>query len=333
MSAPRLRTSDLHAAVHGLLGVRPGPGIGLTLFNIVTLNALLLATFLTEPLAGFLAMAAVTGLFYSSVMMTTHDAIHHTLTGLFWVDETLPRFLSYFVFWPHGLYSELHKMHHRLNGLDLADPELPTHALEDYEKRGRVGRWAIRNQWWLALFVYGGFGMIVRHVARGAALWRTDARIRRLMIGDALGIAAAAAVTLTVIVWVGVTWRYVVYLFVVERIIGFFQQLRSHLEHYGLHGAHGSVVETRLYNCRNVLTHRLGSKFFNGLNYHSVHHAFPRVPYYNLAEAHRRVAKICEDAGAPLPTGHGYFKTWIRLARSPLLISGEAAVEVPRKAG
>jgi fatty acid desaturase len=306
----------LHAAIAGLLDVEPGPGLRRTIFNVVVLNALLYATFQVEPLPGFVAMAVVTGLFYSSVMMTSHDAIHHTLTGWAWFDEVLPRVLSYFVFWPHGVYSELHKQHHRLNGRDLADPERPTPSREEYERAGKFGRWRLRNRWWLALFVYGGFGMILRHALEGLRQARTDKRMRRLVLIDIAGIAAAASVTIAVIVYAGVTWRYALYLLVVERVIGFFQQLRSHLEHYGLHGAQGTIVETRLYNCRNVMTSKLGSQFFNGLNYHSVHHAFPRVPFYHLAEAHARVARVCEDAGRPLPTGKGYARTVAELALS-----------------
>ncbi len=74
-------------------------------------------------------------------------------------------------------------------------------------------------------------------------------------------------------------------------------------------------------------------RFFNGLNFHSVHHAFPRVPFPHLAEAHRRVAKICEDAGAPLPVGHGYARTLVALARAPALLGGESTVEIRRQAG
>ncbi len=325
-SAARLKQQDIHAAVTGLMQVTPGRGLARTIFNVVVLNCLLVATFRTEPLAGFVAMAVLTGTFYSTVMMTTHDAIHHTLTGWFWFDEITPRFLSYFVFWPHGTYSELHKMHHRMNGKDLADPERPTPSVAAWRAASPVGRFLIRWHLPLALFVYGGFGMILRHVVRGFQLWREEPRVRRMMILDGVGIGLALAVTLGVIVTVGVTWRYLLYLLVVERVIGFFQQLRSHLEHYGLHGGAGSLVEIRLYNCRNVSTSLAASQFFNGLNFHSVHHAFPRIPFYHLGEAHRRIASLCDAAGAPLPKGDGYLRTMMDLTRAPVLVDETGAV-------
>lgn len=323
---------DWQGAVSGLLVTKPGRGLRLTLFNAVVLNALLYATFQVDPWSGFLAMAVVTGLFYSAVMMTTHDAIHHTLTGWYWFDEALPRLFSYFIFWPHGIYSELHLRHHRLNGRDASDPEMPTATRAQYDGAGTVGRWVIRHQWWLALFVWGGFGLILGHGRRALKVARRERRMRRLLIGDACGIAAAIGVTIAVIVYTGVTWRYAVYLMVVERVIGFCQQLRLHVEHYGLFGTHGSLIETRLYNCRNIKTNWIGRRFFNGLNFHSVHHAFPRVPFYHLAEAHARVTACCDAAGLALPTGDGYFHTLWSLARAPVLIDGDAAVTLDEAA-
>ena len=92
------------------------------------------------------------------------------------------------------------------------------------------------------------------------------------------------------------------------------------------HGAHGNAVETRLYNCRNVMTSKLVSGFFNGLNYHSAHHAFPRIPYYFLAEAHARLAALAAAKGQPLPAGRGYARTLVAVARTPMLLTESGAI-------
>jgi fatty acid desaturase len=34
-----------------------------------------------------------------------------------------------------------------------------------------------------------------------------------------------------------------------------------------------------------------------GLRYHALHHLLPRVPYHNLAEAHRRLVAASPEAG------------------------------------
>ena len=320
-----LRHADLVRAVDGLMTVDARRGLRRIALHFLALNLLLLATFLVPGNAAFLGMAVITGLVYTSVMMTTHDAIHRTLTGIAWVDEVVPRLFSWFIFWPHGLYAELHRLHHKLNGRDLDDPENPTPTRAAYEAGGPLRRFLIRNQWWLSLLVYGGFGMIVRHVAVGRRLARTNARVRRAMQLDAAGITVALAVTLAVIITTGVTWKFFVYLFVVERIMGYCQQLRSWIEHYGLWGERATPIETALYNCRNIATSRLVSRFFDGLNYHSVHHAFPRIPPEHLATAHERISALCAAAGQPLPTGEaGYLRTIAALAQGPRLIEGDA---------
>lgn len=317
----------LKAAVEDLFKLDRQRGIKRAAGDYAILNSLVLLTFSVPSKAGFLVSALITGTFYASALMTTHDAIHHTLTGNRWFDEVWPRLLSYFVFWPYGLYAELHRLHHKYNGRNLDDPENPTPVASRYRDAGTWKRWLMRYRGLLRVFVYGGFGMIVRHVFLGCKLYRKDPRIRRAMQTDAAGILLAALLTSAVVVSVGVIWKYILYLLLVERIVGGVQQLRSHLEHDGLWAdSEPNVVYMRLYSCRNIKAWPVVERFFNGLSFHSVHHAFPAIPYYHLAEAHRRVAAICEAKGRPLVTASGYLRTLLRLAPSSAFLRDEKAV-------
>lgn len=315
-----LSTADVHAAVAGLLVVDPWRGFWRTVFNIVVANSLLALTLNAGSVAVFLPLALVTGFFYTAIMITTHDAMHHTLTGWYWFDELAPRFYSYFIFWPHGLYSELHKLHHKFNGRDLADPENPTITLEVYQQANGIQKFRMRHKLWLSLFVYGGLGLIIQHYREGFQRWDSHRPVRLLIVTDLIGTLVATLIVFVVLNYVGLTWKYGIYLLIVERLLGFAMQLRLHIEHYGLWGDRGNIVETRLYNCRNIMTNRLGEWFYNGLNYHSVHHAFPSIPFYHLKLAHSRLAGLCEAGGAALPTDYGYFRTILRLARHPVYI-------------
>lgn len=320
-----LATSDVQLALRGLMVTDAWRGFRKTMFNIVVANGLLFWTLTTESLWMFIPLAILTGFFYTTIMITTHDAMHHTLTGWYWFDELVPRFYSYFIFWPHGLYSELHKLHHKYNGRDLEDPENPTFTEAAYHAAGPVRRFLMRYRIPLALFVYGGVGLIIQHFREGFARWDSHPPVRRLIVTDIAGIIFATVITCAVLYWTGMTWKYVVYLSLVERFLGFAMQLRLHIEHYGLWGERPGIIETRLYNCRNIVTNAFGRWFYNGLNFHSVHHAFPAIPYYHLGEATERIEVLCQNGGGdPLPTGQGYFRTIVALARHPQFISDGA---------
>ena len=315
-----LSTPDVHAAVSGLFKVDPWRGFWRTVFNIAVANTMLFLTLASDSWAVFIPLAVITGFFYSSIMITTHDAMHHTLSGWFWFDELVPRFYSYFIFWPHGLYSELHRLHHKFNGRDFEDPENPTVTAMEYNQAGVVGRFFLRHKLALSLFVYGGIGLIIQHFVEGFRRWNSHKLVRMLIITDILGIFIATAITVAVLNYTGITWKYVFYLLLVERVLGFAMQLRIHIEHYGLWGDHSAIIETRLYNCRNIMTNPVGEWFYNGLNYHSVHHAFPAIPYYHLRLAHKNISLLCENGGQPLPTENGYFRTIFDLVKHPVYI-------------
>jgi fatty acid desaturase len=316
-----LATPAVHAAVAGLFIVDPWRGVWRTVFNIIVANTLLFLTLASDSWAVFIPLAVVTGFFYSSIMITTHDAMHHTLSGWYWFDELVPRFYSYFIFWPHGLYGELHRLHHKFNGRDLEDPENPTVTEETFNRAGTIGKFFLRHKLWLSLFLYGGIGLIIQHFAEGFRRWRSHKPVRMLIVTDIIGILIATAVTIAVVSYTGITWKYALYLLLVERVLGFAMQLRLHIEHYGLWGDRSAIIETRLYNCRNIRTNAIGEWFYNGLNYHSVHHAFPAIPYYHLRQAHEKLSPLCAAGGKPLPTEHGYLRTIFALAKTPMLIT------------
>lgn len=313
--------AEIHRAVADLMDVDARRGTIITIVNFIVVNTMLAMSFWVESMPAFVALAVLNGIFYTSVMSTSHDAIHHTLTGRPRFDEAVPRAFSYFIFWPHGIYAELHKIHHKLNGRDLSDPELPTFTADAWRQGGPLKRFLIRHDWWLSLFVYGGIGMIAKHVYHAIKLRRAYPRLAWALRTDAIGIIIAVMIMLAVVLPLNMLDRYVVYILILERIIGFCHQLRLHIEHYGLHGDHGGMLETRLYNCRNIRTNWVASRMFNGLNFHSVHHAFPRIPFYHLRRAHQRVAAICAAAGRPLPESDGYLRTAVHLIRHPVVLS------------
>ena len=311
----------LKEAVGDLLYTRPGRGLRMTMRNsFCCLSTLALTFYFVNEPPIFIAMCIFNGFLYAAVMTTTHDAIHHTLTGWRYFDEIAPRCFAYCIFWPHGIYAEIHKLHHKMNGRDLRDPERPTPTKAEYDRAPGWKKFYFRHQWFINLFILGGFGMLGRHIYEAWRLKDSHPDIIKAAKTDLKGIGFCLVVTLALILYFDVFWEYVIYFLIMERILGFFHQMRSHIEHYGIWREGEHQLEVKLLNCRNVQSNKIMRWFFNGLNYHSVHHAYPAIPFYNLKEAHHRLAKLYNQAGNPMEEERSYWRSAVNLARSPRYI-------------
>lgn len=270
---------------------------------------------------GFYLFAAIAGVFFAAAAVTTHDAIHHTLTGIGWFDEISARVATWGVLWPHGTYSELHKLHHKMNGVDHRDPERVTHTEAEYSNAGPIQKFLIRHQLLFAVFVSGGIGMILGHLFRARGFVKQSRAVKKQLLIDAVGIISINGLLYAMAAANGELLKAVLLYIIVERIGGGLLQLRAHVEHYGLGGKRDNYFSTQLHACRNIETNAAMSWLFNGLNFHSIHHAFPKVPFYHLEEAHNRMTETLHREGAqPMPQTQGYLKTYRDLASSVRLL-------------
>ena len=311
---------ELKASVADLHRMSPHIGLRRSLPVIpvlIFLNGWAMTT--TSPVA-FLAIGLLTGIIWASFAVLTHDALHRTLTGITWYDAVFPRLIAYPTLWFHGLYSELHSLHHKMNGQDLDDPERVQRTETEYRNASTIGRWYVRHQWWVNLFVLGGFGMIFGHLVKGWRLRHRFPRIRRQIAIDFAGITVMSALLYGWAGAYGLAGKAFLLFLLIERSGGAVHQLRSHILHYGLWQTHGSPLITQILTSRNLRTNWLTSRYFNHLNYHSVHHAFPKIPFYALREAHGRLIRICARGGVNPAQDESYFKTGLRCALNPVLI-------------
>ncbi len=315
------QTRDLPGAMLGktvadLQTMRAGPGLR-RFFSSFTMLALTLAlSYRFSPSEfGFYAFAALAGIFFAATAVTTHDAIHHTLTGIKWFDEISARVATWAVLWPHGVYSELHKLHHKMNGVDERDPERVTYTEAEYASAGALKRFYIRNQLPISVFIGGGVGMILGHLSRAVGFLSQSRGLRREIVCDLIGILTVNGILYGVAAAHGQLGKALLLYVIVERIGGGLLQFRAHIEHYGLSGKRSNYFATQLYTCRNIETHPLMSWLMNGLNFHSIHHAFPKVPFYHLEEATVRMNDLLKNNGAEqLPSSKGYVHTFLSLS-------------------
>jgi fatty acid desaturase len=324
----------LGKTVADLQTMRAGPGLRrfFSAFLLLVLTLTLSYRFGTNE-AGFYLFAVLAGIFFAAAAVTTHDAIHHTLTGMKWFDEISARVVTWPVLWPHGVYSELHKLHHKMNGIDARDPERVTYTEEEYATAGKLKRFYIRNQLPLAVFIGGGIGMIIGHLSRATAFLRQSKGLRREIVCDLIGILVVNGTLYAAAAAHGQLGKALLLYFIVERIGGGLLQFRAHIEHYGLSGKRSNYFATQLYSCRNIETHPFMSWLMNGLNFHSIHHAFPKVPFYHLEEATHRMNELLKQNGAEqLPHSKGYLQTFKSLSSQVQLLNMTGTPPAQRKA-
>lgn len=317
----------LHASLHQLRarfrGIRPWPGLFRSVIHFL-LTYIPVAYCVATPIDGlWFVVAVAAGVLYASLLVLTHDGLHFTLTGWRVFDNVFSRLVSYPILWPHATYGELHRIHHKFNGNNPQDPENVMATRVQWEKGSRLGQFYRRHQWGINLFVSGGLGLIAHHWMVAFRLREGRPKLVRAMRTDFWCILIWYSVMTWLLISQGIFLRWFVLFWFMERIIGFVHQLRSQVEHYGEWHPHKDPLETQLFSARNTRTHWLVSQFMNGLNFHSVHHAFPTIPFYKLSRTHEALLKVCAEHNATLHFGDGYLKTAWRESRQVRLIERE----------
>ncbi len=322
---------DLRESIADLQDVNPAVGLLRCLgLGIAVLGSIGLAWSAGGDV-GFWSWTAIAGLCYAFWIICTHDAVHHTLFGWEWIDELLARAIAWPMLLPIGSYSELHKLHHGWNGINLRDPERVQWTVEEYERAHPLVRWYVRHQWGCDILVLGGLGLIVKTFANGVRYQSLLPRLRWQLMLDVGGMLLlhGSLIALVLLAQRGVL-RYVLFWFALERLVGTVVQARDHLEHYGLWGKAKGHQLTQLYSCRNLRTTRAIGWLMGGLNYHAVHHAFPDIPFNRLPEAHERIQGVLGEHGLPvMGVAGGYFEESLRMGQRPLLIGEDREIEPP----
>jgi fatty acid desaturase len=275
----------------------------------------------SDSTLGFVLFSAAFAVVYGSLMVTTHDCIHQTFTGNKIFDLVFPRLISWPMLWTHGIYDESHKLHHMMNGQELRDPERITFTETEYLQAGFLKRLYIRHQWLFSMLIIGGFGAIYKTVSKGAEFASKSKGMRRNIWADFIGILTFNLIIYSTMFYYGLCWKYLAFYLILERVVGFVMQFRLHIEHYGLWGKGPTFYQAQILNCRNFTTNKFMAWYYNGLCYHTVHHAFPGIPFYHLKNAHLAMDGVYGKYGRKIPIEEdGYLASVRRLSKSIYLI-------------
>lgn len=292
------KRQQLARALARMSEISPSQGLAHALIHSAAFLGLASAAWIFWPRDMRLAIVAMVPLafVYTAILVTTHDCIHRTYTGIQKFDDYWPLLWSWFILWPHRTYAEIHRIHHAWLGRDLDDPERPTFLKSEFDRAGLIKRWYIRHQWLLNIFVLGGFGFIVKHWVKARRLRDRFPQLNVAMRRDMIGLGVTTSVTWSFFIYHGSLPEYLISFFIVERIAGGLLQWRALAEHYGLwEGRHGDMVYRQAMSCRNIKAGWLGRWLFNDLCFHSVHHVYPSIPWYKLGEAHLTIPPYWEQ--------------------------------------
>lgn len=248
--------------------------------SYLALVAMVITNFLSLWIAVPL-VAAVTYLSYTVLHESVHGSIAGNNESLRWLNKALGYLAAWITMIPLTAHRHEHIAHHRHANDEVHDPDFHI---------GRMGDSLLAP-------VRAGLNAWVRQLDYYARnRWSRAPVNERVQLG--LEVAAALAPRLAVVA--AGYWVEGIALFCVAWLIGAIVLL--YLFAYIVHRPHEEVG--RYLDTSTVLLppslNALLSWLWMYQNYHSIHHLFPRVPFYKYAELYRDIEEVMEAKRAPV---------------------------------
>ena len=283
MSKTDLLDRQAVASARQYMGKVAWPTIILGMVLGMSYNATVLMA-LTGVLALWLAVPLVAVLTYASYTVL-HESVHGSITGndqsLRWLNKALGYMAAWIVMIPLTAHRHEHTAHHRYANDETRDPDF--HIGEMRNSPPAFARAVVRAM--VSQFRYYSENRWTKAPSKEKAQ---------------LYLEVAAAITPRVAVMVAGYWVEGVALFVLGWLIGAI--LLLYLFAYVVHRPHeqvGRYVDTSTILLPQPL-HALITWLWLFQNYHSIHHLFPRVPFYKYAQLYGELEKIMLAKGAPI---------------------------------
>lgn len=305
--ADRVMTEAIEAQVQPLFRVNTTLG-WLRLLMLLLPSLASLWVYWQEPqLLLALPWLLVATVLYALVLISTHDISHGTLLGQGSLEQGVGCALSWPVAWPYLTYRNLHMLHHRMNGMDLRDPERREPTNQEAARAHPLRQWHFRHPFWGSALLMGGSQLIGSMFWFGWKLRNDHSKLLRGMRIDAIGILVVQILIISLAIWNGGLLKCLLMLLVVERVVGAVMQVRGMIEHHGLWQPNTTYELTQLYTSRNINAGWLVNFLMGGLPHHSLHHAYPSIPYHHLPAASQIAERVLSQHGKPsLPKVSSY---------------------------
>lgn len=260
---------------------RPGESVPGLAWPTLALGAGALIVFVVSTIAAvsrhapiWLTISVNTMVVYA-MFMVAHEALHHSLSSVSWVNAVIGRLAWPFVAPMFSLpaFSYVHLQHHRTANDGENDPDMfATHG----------PGWQLPLRWALmdAFYVVWYCRQLKRRIQRCRR--RPLAEVAETAVVFSLSVAGICTATVT-----GNLWMVVIVVLIPQRIglvlLGWWFDW---LPHHGLH-------ETQQGNRYRATRNRVGMErvlipIMLSQTYHLVHHLHPWLPFYRYAQAWRR---------------------------------------------
>lgn len=239
---------------------------------------------LTEALSLWLAVPLLAVITYLSYTIL-HDAVHGSITGknesLRWLNKALGFMAAWIVMIPLTAHKHEHIAHHRFANDGVNDPDF------------HVGKMA-------ASPLAAVHAVLRAYVCQFTYYWQKRWAHASAKQNLSLCVEVAAALLPRIAVVAAGYWVEGLLLFVVAWLIG--AMVLLYLFAYVVHRPHeatGRYVDTSTILLPGPLN-KIATWLWMFQNYHSIHHLFPRVPFYRYASLFSDIEDIMGAKGAPI---------------------------------
>ena len=235
----------------------------------------------TMPLwAATLIYAVLTYLAYTPLHEAAHGNIHGGNERLKWINNLCGYLVAPLIMIPFSTHTVEHFTHHRYTNQPDKDPD---HVVSNMQHG-------------VLSFIVTGFRFLwMQNTFLFRSYWATAARREKVTYFAEVTLAIGWRAVFLVLV---PTWPALA-LLVVGYLIGAF-----FLVYWFAYRPHLPYQEAARYRNTNSLIMPTQLKslewFLMGQNLHSVHHLFPRVPFYRYHALHRRIEHIMRAHGTPM---------------------------------
>ncbi|NNC57394.1 MAG: fatty acid desaturase [Woeseiaceae bacterium] len=271
------------ASARPYMGVVAWPTVMLGLVTVLSYLATV-ALALTGVLSLWLAVPIVSVLTYVSYTVA-HESVHGSITGnhrsLRWMNKALGYMSAWILMIPLTAHRHEHMAHHRHANDPAGDPDFPVAKMQN--SLSGAARAALE-------ITAGQFRYYFTH------RWEKAPLKEKL----ALCVEVAAALIPRMSVLAAGYWVEGLALFVLAWLIGIVVLL--YLFAYIVHRPHDQT-ERYLDTSTIVLPGPVGTLLtwlWLFQNYHSIHHLFPRLPFYQYAKLYNEIEEIMAAKGAPV---------------------------------